>query len=164
MATYVIRMAEQKDEPILREMLYWAVFVPAGTPPPDPSIVTRSELCRYVTGWGRSGDDGVIAVTSASDPVGAAWMRMWSDDDRGYGFIDVATAELSVAVRPECRGRGIGTRMLRHLLRRADQVHQAVSLSVSFDNPAVRLYERLGFAAVSNRENAVVMRRLRSAG
>ena len=130
-------------------MLYLAVFVPPGCPPPDRSVVAQPALARYVHGWGRRGDEGTIAIASNGHPIGAAWLRLWSEQDHGYGFIDALTPELSVAVRAEARGRGIGTELLQRLLQRADQSYDGVSLSVSVQNPAVRLYERLGFRAVA---------------
>jgi ribosomal-protein-alanine N-acetyltransferase len=54
----------------------------------------------------------VIAGWSTGDPIGAAWLRLWSKDEQGYGFVDVHTPELSMAVRPEFRGQGIGTLLL----------------------------------------------------
>ena len=154
------RKADPGDEPFLRDMLYFALFVPAGAAPPDRSVVAQPELARYVRGWGRRGDDGCIAVTSSGDPVGAAWLRLWSADDRGYGFLDIRTPELSVAVRPEFRGRGIGTHLLQRLLACADVSYDAVSLSVAADNPAVRLYQRLGFETVSVGGASTTMRRM----
>jgi GNAT superfamily N-acetyltransferase len=106
-------------------MLYFAVFVPAGAPAPARSIVEQSELSRYVRGWGRRGDDGTIALGASGRAIGAAWLRLWSADDQGYGFIDVQTPELSVAVRPELRGRGLGTALLRHLLQHADESYES---------------------------------------
>ena len=61
--------------------------------------------------------------------------RVAERGDHGYGFIDTLTAELSVAVRREARGSKIGTQLLR-----ADESYDSVSLSVSVQNPAVRLY------------------------
>ena len=157
------RIAEPRDEPVLCEMLYWAVFVPVGSTPPDTSVVEQLELARYVRDWGRFGDDGVIAIASTGDPVGAAWLRLWSEDDQGYGFIGVNTPELCLAVRAAFRGCGIGTRMLQEILRRADQMHEVVSLSVSVQNPAVRLYERCGFTTVSIDGPSMTMKRMRGA-
>ena len=155
------RLAEPGDEPVLRDMLYFAVFVPPGSPPLDYSVTARPEVARYVNDWGRPGDDGIIAIASSGDPIGAAWLRLWSEHDHGYGFIDELTPELCVAVRPEARGGGIGTELLRQLLRRADESHDSVSLSVSIRNPAVRLYERLGFASVTVDGASRTMRRTR---
>jgi GNAT superfamily N-acetyltransferase len=44
----------------------------------------------------------------------------WPAGETGCGFVDSETPELSVAVRPEYRGRGIGTLLLRRLLAEAD--------------------------------------------
>ena len=157
------RLAEPQDEPILRDMLYLAVFIPPGSPLPDYSVVAQPELARYVSGWGRRGDDGIIAVASSGEPIGAVWLRLWSEHDHGYGFINALTPELSVAVRPEARGRGIGTRLLRRLLQRADESYEEVSLSVSVENPAVRLYERFGFRSVVIDGASMTMARARPA-
>ena len=156
------RPAERCDEAVLRDMLYLAVFVPPGNPPAHYSVVEQPELARYVSGWGRRGDDGIIAVASNDEPIGAAWLRLWAEHDHGYGFIDTLTPELSMAVRPEVRGCGIGTELLRLLLQRADESYDRVALSVSPQNPAVRLYERLGFRAVAVDGGSMTMTRIKS--
>ena len=108
----------------------------------------RPELARYVAGWmRRPGDLGVVAEEDGA-PVGAAWLRRWTGADRGYGFVDAETPELSMSVLPGRRGRGTGTALLRRLLSVAAEPFAAVSLSVTVTNPARRLYEREGFTAV----------------
>jgi len=49
---------------------------------------------------------------------------------------------LFVAVAPAFRGQGIGERLLR---RAVDACEGDVALHVEYDNPARRLYERVGF-------------------
>lgn len=49
---------------------------------------------------------------------------------------------LFVSVSPDARGKGIGGKLIEHCL---DQVDGDVKLHVEYDNPAKRLYERLGF-------------------
>ena len=90
--------------------------------------------------------------------IGAAWLRLWPGPETGYGFLDRATPELAMAVRPERRGQGIGTCLLDALLDRASQRYRAVSLSVALDNPAVALYQRLGFRAIASRRRTLTMR------
>jgi len=51
---------------------------------------------------------------------------------------------LFVAVAPEMRGRGLGRRIVEDALARCDG---AVKLHVEYDNPAKRLYERIGFTS-----------------
>ena len=135
------------DEVFLWEALYLALYVPEGQPPLPREIVQEPEIRHYVAGWGRPGDMGVIALDGAR-PVGAAWLRLLTGEDRGFGYVDDETPELSIAVLPEYRGQGIGTALLERLLELAAPCHPAVCLSVSAGNPARRLYERMGFRLV----------------
>lgn len=139
-----IRPATEADEPFLREMLYQAIYTPPGSPLPPRDIVYQSGLNRYVDDWGRPGDTGLIAALDGQ-PVGAVWLRLLTGGSRGYGYVNDDTPELSLAILPEYRGRGLGTRLLANLLDEAAKHFPAVSLSVAAENPAVRLYERHGF-------------------
>lgn len=141
--TFETREAIASDEPFLREMLYLALYVRPGDPPISRAVLDDPAIARYVTGWGRGrGDRGWIAVVDGV-PVGAAWVRQFSEAEPGYGFVDERTPELSVAILPDYRGNGIGTQLIEQLLREL----ASVSLSCDPDNPAVRLYRRLGFQA-----------------
>lgn len=59
---------------------------------------------------------------------------------------------VDLALLPEFRGRGVGTRLLRSLLDEASASGGAVTLSVERSNRAVRLYRRLGFNVVEDGE------------
>ena len=138
-------------------MLRLALWVPPGAEPLPPESVRQPALARYVEGWmQRPGDNGLAALVGGTT-VGAVWLRLWRDEDRGYGFVDEATPELSMAVRPEWRGRGIGTALLRRVLAEVDRQRGADSLSVSEANPARRLYARTGFVAVGPPEGGAVV-------
>lgn len=50
---------------------------------------------------------------------------------------------------------GVGSSMLRELLARSRGRYPAVSLSVRADNPARRLYLRLGFTPVADVTNRI---------
>ncbi len=54
--------------------------------------------------------------------VGAAWLRLFPASDPVYGFVDALTPKLSVAILPQYRGRGIGSRLLGGLLQEAPVV------------------------------------------
>lgn len=84
--------------------------------------------------------------------VGATWLRCWPNSERGFGFIDTETPELSMALLPDFRGRGIGTQLLRQLLSAAREHYSIISLSVSESNPARKIYEREGFISVPDPE------------
>ena len=120
----------------------------------DPSAARDvPALAKYVAGWGRRGDLGILAVDLVrNEPIGAAWLRQFTATDPGRGVIDPSIPELAIAVLPDHVGRGIGTIALRELLAAARPEHRAVALKVRQSSPAVRLYERLGFRRVPERD------------
>ncbi|MBW4511576.1 MAG: GNAT family N-acetyltransferase [Scytonematopsis contorta HA4267-MV1] len=79
--------------------------------------------------------------------------------NQGYGYINNETPELSIAVLPEYRKRGIGTQLIVHLLDRIKNLYPAISLSVSLENPALRLYQCLGFEIVGQSNDSLTMKK-----
>jgi len=155
----IIRPLISGDEPFLWEMLYQALHVPEGQPTPSREVVHLPELACYVQGWGRAGECGFLAIdASTGQPVGAVWLRLLTGENKGYGYVDDDTLELSIAVLPKHRGQGIGTQLLTDLLASAYGC-SPISLSVSADNPALRLYERFGFEVVSKSAGSLTMKR-----
>lgn len=59
---------------------------------------------------------------------------------------DVEIRIVDIALLPEYRGDGIATRLLHELLDEADAAGRRLTIHVERMNPALRLYERLGFA------------------
>jgi ribosomal protein S18 acetylase RimI-like enzyme len=157
--TTALRPATSGDESFLREMVYAALFVPDGQPPFARELLDQPGISHYYRGFGRrAGDVGLIAHIPSGEPVGAAWARQLTGDDPGYGYVDDETPELTIAVVPAHRGRGVGTRLLTDLA----QAVPRCSLSVDERNPARRLYERFGFAVVASDGNSLTMLRVRS--
>jgi len=114
-------------------------------------------LTRYVDNWGRPGDVAVIAHDTGNR-VGAAWLRRFTPSEPGYGFVDEATPELSIAVVPSQRSRGLGRELIEALIEDAREAGYAqVSLSVEQDSPAVGFYERYGFDVVGEQDGGLVM-------
>lgn len=145
---YAIRLLTKEDEPVL-----WEMLAHAAQEPTIEAVMNNPALARYVKGWGRAHDTGFIAIAANNKrPIGAAWLRRWTGQDKGFGYIDDATPELAMAVLPEYRDQGVGTRLLTHLLETAKLTCPLVSLAVRAANPAVRLYERLGFMKVKRSE------------
>lgn len=57
---------------------------------------------------------------------------------------------VDVSLLPGFRGRGVGTTVLRRLLDESADTGKPVSLHVERSNPALRLYQRLGFRVVAD--------------
>lgn len=142
-ATVRFRVAEPVDEAFLEEMIRLAAGWREGAAAP-----MWPELERYVRGYGRPGDHGIVAV-SRGRSLGAAWYRILCAPHRGYGWVGDDVPEVAIAVVADARGIGIATGLLTRLLADASaQGLSGVSLSVGRANGAHRLYRRLGFREV----------------
>ncbi len=144
------------DEPFLWKMLYLALYVPEGKLPFPREILHEPDIACYVQGWGRLGDWGLLAW-DGDRPVGAIWLRLWSGEDKGYGFVSPTIPEFSIALLPEYRNNGLGTRMIRRVISMAQERYTGLSLSVVESSPARLLYERLGFRKVGQVLDSLVM-------
>jgi ribosomal protein S18 acetylase RimI-like enzyme len=144
--TYSIVDLTNQDESIVWEMLVYAAQQRS-----IEDVQKQDYIARYAANWGRRGDMGFVAKTEIGS-IGAAWLRLWLNDDKGFGYIDDRTPELAIAVFPEYRGGGIGTQLLMKVLESAQSTYPAISLSVRADNPVVKLYQRTGFIKVDGSE------------
>lgn len=70
---------------------------------------------------------------------------------------------LELGLDPRHRGQGLGERLLAEIIREADARDQAVELAVMRHNPALRLYQRLGFLVLPGDEDAVQLQMRRPA-
>jgi GNAT superfamily N-acetyltransferase len=145
----MLRPVERRDIRFLRDMLrhayYWRLEEDRERP-----------VYRYVQNWGRPGDAGVLALDGAH-PAGAAWYRLFTERQPGFGFVDERTPELTLAVVPARRGRGTGREMLTALLDRARvDGYDAISLSAAKEQTSY--YGGFGFQAVHETPYAVTMR------
>jgi len=68
-------------------------------------------------------------------PAGRLYVDRWSKEIR----------IMDIALLPAFRGKGIGTGLLRELQHESAKSRKFLSIHVERFNPALRLYERLGF-------------------
>lgn len=66
---------------------------------------------------------------------------------------------IDIALLPEHRGQGLGTRILTDLFEEADRDGKTVTIHVEVFNPARSLYDRLGFRLVEDKEVYLFMER-----
>lgn len=154
----IVREAGADDVEAIKWALYAALaWNPDRVLPPVEFVLHHPEAERYHRDWGRPGDLGVIA-TIGGEVVGVAYCRLFTEDDHGHGYVDDATPEVAVAVREGHRRAGIGARLLQELADVAlRNGFTRLSLSVDLENPARRLYERLGYEEVGGDEDGVRM-------
>ncbi|MDZ4857802.1 MAG: GNAT family N-acetyltransferase [Candidatus Hydrogenedentes bacterium] len=83
---------------------------------------------------------GFIRMIRRGRPVAAV---VGCEAAPGVGFV------LQIVVRPECAGKGLGTGLLLELAQVFREAGLArIALGVTMENPALRLYERLGFKKI----------------
>jgi GNAT superfamily N-acetyltransferase len=133
---------------MLRHAFYWR----------SGGTVEDASLWRYVAGWGRRGDAAVIALEDGF-AIGAAWYRLFTREEPGFGFVDAETPEVAMAVVPSRRGRGIGTELLDSLVELAkEQGYGALSLTVADKSAAMHVFEKNGFSKVDQTDGSWTMR------
>ncbi|GAB4527171.1 MAG: GNAT family N-acetyltransferase [Roseibium sp.] len=76
-----------------------------------------------------------LIVERNGQAVGRLYLERWSGEHR---IIDIA-------LLPEVRGGGIGNAILLDLIDEANAAGKSLSIHVEKENPAMRLYRRLGF-------------------
>jgi GNAT superfamily N-acetyltransferase len=137
-----IRLATQDDLDILWDFLAIAAYEPdAGAAKAVPFAAA------HLAGWQRSEDFGFIAESDAV-AIGAAWARQFSSDEQPAFYVDDHTPEITIGVTERVRGQGVGGTLLRALIAEAARRGIGLCLNVRHDNPARRLYERIGFRLV----------------
>lgn len=88
-------------------------------------------------------------ILSNDLPAGRLYVARWSEEIR---IVDIA-------LLPEHRGMGIGTRLLRNLISESEESGRPLSIHVERFNSALRLYERLGFRVTADKGVYLLMRR-----
>jgi ribosomal protein S18 acetylase RimI-like enzyme len=137
-----IRSATGDDLAILWDFLAIAAY--------EPNIAAAKAVpfvAAHLAGWQRSEDFGFIAERDA-EAIGAAWARQFSPDEQPAFYVDGRTPEVTIGVSGAARGEGIGGRLLSALIAEAERRGVSLCLNVRHDNPARRLYERIGFRLV----------------
>lgn len=145
---YTIRKMTVPEYPLLSDFLYEAIFIPNGIKPPPRDIIASPELQIYVERFGALKDDFALVAEIEGKIVGAVWVRIMND----YGHIDNATPSIAVSLYKDYRGYGIGTALMKEMLRiLKDRGYKQASLSVQKANYAVNMYQKTGFEIVDEK-------------
>ena len=149
-----IREIQKQEYPLLDNFLYEAIFIPEGVEPPPKAIIASPELQVYVEHFGESKDDWGLVAEVDGKIVGAVWVRIMND----YGHIDDETPSLAISLYKEYRGFGIGTAMMKEtLVLLKSHGYSRVSLSVQKANYAAKMYVKVGFEIVREKEEEYIM-------
>lgn len=99
----------------------------------------------YVDQW--SEDQGGIIIQKDGADIGAAWLRVGTEEEHCSGFVRADVPEVALALSPGHPGGGLGTILMERamLLAKASGA-PGISLAVDFGNDrAEHVYERIGY-------------------
>lgn len=136
---------EPKDKDFLRE-LYFTTRYDIDRAPVEESkkrqlkqIQFEAQYAHYKRHYSGASFD---LVCEGDRPIGRIYVDVRSDEVR---LIDIA-------LLPEYRGLGIGRRLLRECQEKALAANLPLRLRVEPDNPALRLYQRMGFKVIADEQ------------
>lgn len=111
----------------------------------NEQTVDAADRAAWIEGRQTAGFPVLVAIGAAGDVLGYASFGPWRPHD-GYRH----TAEHSVYVRGDQRGRGLGEALLRALITRAQSagIHVIVGAIEAGNTGSIRLHEKLGFAHI----------------
>lgn len=114
----------------------------AGMPPAQrDALLALQHRSQHQHYRGAYPDAEWLIVERGDEPVGRLYLQ---EEPRAVRLIDISLV-------PQVRGQGIGAALLGDLLEAARDQGRDVVLHVEHQNPARRLYERLGFAPVEDK-------------
>jgi len=154
----VIRGIRPSEFPLIEDFMYEAIYHPDPSHPYPKAVIYYSQVRVYWDNWGNGTDDHCLIALADDKPIGAVWIRIFHGELKGCGYIDEHTPEVAIALFEEYRNQGIGTEMMNQMMAlMRGKGYQQVSLSITKGNPAIRLYERLGFKVVDENEEDYIM-------
>jgi GNAT superfamily N-acetyltransferase len=148
------RPIEEEDKEFLLR-LYWT---------------TRAEEMAMVTDWTDEQKDAFVRMQFQAQ-------HAWYQEHYGDAQFDLILADgipagrlyvhrradeirlVDISLLPEYRSGGIGTALLNELFAESAESGKPVTIHVEKYNPALRLYERLGFVPVADRGVYLLLKR-----
>lgn len=137
----LIRTAEQKDLPRITEIYNDAIMTTTATFDTTPKTIEEQRL------WFNDHGTKNPIMVAEQEGIIIAWgsLSKWSDR---CAYTD--TAEVSLYVTEPCRGKGIGTRLLKKLLDEGKKqgLHAVIARITEGNTHSLSLHESLGFLPI----------------
>ena len=154
----VIRKMLPEEYPLMEDIMYEAIYHPNPTNPYPKDMIYLPQVKVYWDAWETGKDDHCFVAEIERKIAGAVWIRTFPGEIKGCGYIDEQTPEIAVALFEEYRNQGIGTQLMKRMIRfMKTQKYNQVSLSITKGNPAIHLYKRLKFKTINENEEDYIM-------
>ena len=148
-----LRPALPADELFLYQLVYDNLYEQLLADAWDPSV--REPLLKMQM-------EGQRAGFAAHHPNAEHAIILYDDEPVGRLVFDRGPEMhwlVDIVIAHKYRGKGIGTWILRAICTEADMTRKPIRLHVNPLNPALRLYERLGFRLVDDQQAMRLMER-----
>ncbi|WP_020495375.1 GNAT family N-acetyltransferase [Sciscionella marina] len=148
MADCSIRLAEPGEYPAVGELTLEA-YAADGFDAPEADYATvlldAADRAREAELYVAVDADGTLLGTATYCPPGSSYAEIAGPGEADFRMLGVT---------PAARGRGIGEALVRHALRRAGEqgLDALVLSSAEYMHAAHRLYDRIGFSHVPERD------------
>lgn len=153
-----IRPLLPQEYPLMEEFMYESIHQPDPQNPYPKEVIHYPRVKIYWDNWGNEKDDYCLVALVENSIAGAVWIRTFQGELRGYGYVDGQTPEVAIAVYEPYRNKGFGTQMMAQIIdHMKEKSFKQVSLSITKGNPAIRLYDRLGFKTIDENEEDYIM-------
>lgn len=157
LSNYSIRDLKPDEVYILEDMLYEAIFQKDENNLLAKEVINHPELKVYIDNWGQP-DDRCLVAEIHGKIVGAVWTRILDGKVKGYGNVDNQTPEFAISLFREYRNQGIGTALMQEMIDILRKYrYTQVSLSVAKNNYAFRMYRKLGFEIIKEKDEDYLM-------
>ena len=154
----MIREIRQNEIEKLEDMLYESIYQSDEQNPIPRSVLDIPKVRVYIKDFGKLKDDYCLVAESNGEIIGAVWVRILSEEVKGFGNIDDKTPEFAISLFKEYRNLGIGTELMQKMIDYLQKNgYKQASLSVQKENYAVKLYKKLGFEIIDENDEDYIM-------
>ena len=140
-----LRPVVSADRPFLRAVYgatRWDELAPTGWTDAQKDAFLDQQYAAQDVHYTNNYDNATYSVIVVDGfPAGRLYVARWSEEIR---IMDIALLQAA-------RGKGVGTSLLRALIDEGAAAEKRVTIHVERENPAMGLYERLGFTRVEER-------------
>ena len=142
----------------LEDFLYEAIYQPDKDNQLPREVIKAPKISVYIDNFGKQNNDYCLIADLEGNLIGAVWVRILAGEIKGYGNIDAQTPEFAISLLKEYRNQGIGTLlMLKMIDYLKNKGYAQCSLSVQKANYAAKIYQKLGFEIVKERDEEYLM-------
>lgn len=146
-----LRLETEEDESFLRRLyvsVRWEELAPTGWPNEQKIAFLEQQFALQTVHYRKFYHDAAFGIVEVDGtPVGRLYLLQTAVDLR---IVDISFL-------PDWRGKGLGTDLIRAVFDLGRKAGTRVSINVEVFNPARRLYDRLGFTPVEEKDVYILM-------